>query len=324
MRILLHILGILILILLGTMGYLLIEKMVFIDALYQSVITITTVGFKEVKPFSQTGKIFTIFYLIFGLGFVSYTILTIGQRVFEITLFSFLTRRRKRGLRKMEDHFIICGFGRLGQFVSKELEKEKKKFIVIEKEPEGIDVLKGKNYAFIEGDAREEEILIKAGVKKAKGIACLLGNDADNLYVIFTAKELSPNILIVSKAEDEFSYKKLVKAGAHRVILPYEEGGIKIAQTLLRPSLLEFVDFIVQRQHLSLRVEEIEVKDDYEFANKTLKDSGLRQKYGMIAIAIRKEDRMIFNPDPEEVIKPGNVLVLMGEVKNFEKMKLSI
>lgn len=321
MRIFINILGIFLLILLGTIGYVLIENLKFIDALYQAVITITTVGFREVKPLSEPGKIFTIFYLIFGLGFVSYTILTIGQRVFEITLFGFLTRRRKRGLRKMENHFIICGFGRLGQFVARELEKEKKKFIVIEKEPEGIVILKEKNYAFIEGDAREEETLIKAGIKKAKGIACLLGNDADNLYVVFAAKELNPNILIVSKAEDEFSYKKLVKAGAHRVILPYEEGGMKIAQTLLRPSLLEFVDFIVQREHLSLRVEELEVKENHEFSNKPLKDSGLRQRYGMIAIAIRREGKMIFNPAPEEIIKPGDVLILMGEVKDFEKMK---
>lgn len=323
MRIFFNILGIFFLIFLGTLGYILIEHLEFIDALYQAVITITTVGFKEVKPLSHAGKMFTIFYLIFGLGFVSYTILSIGQRIFEITLFGFLTRRRKRGLRKMENHFIICGFGRLGQFVSRELEKEKKKFVVIEKEPEGIEILKEKKYAFMEGDAREEETLVKAGIKKARGIACLLGNDADNLYVVFAAKELSPNILIVSKAEDEFSYKKLVKAGAHRVILPYEEGGIKIAQTLLRPSLLEFVDFIVQREHLSLRVEEVEVKEEQEFSNKPLKDSGLRQKYGMIAIAIRREGKMFFNPAPEEIIKPGDVLILMGEVKNFEKMKNS-
>lgn len=320
MRIFINLIGIIFLIFIGTIGYILIEKINFIDALYQAVITITTVGFKEVKSFSNAGKIFTIFYLIFGIGFVSYTLLNIGQKFFETALFDFLKRRR-RSLRKMEGHFIICGFGRLGQFVSKELEKEKKQFVVIEKDPECVEILREKEYAFIEGDAREEEILLKAGIKKAKGIATLLGNDADNLYVVFTARELNPTIFIVSKAEDEFSHKKLIKAGANRVILPYEEGGIKVAQTLLRPNLLEFVDFIVQRQHLSLRVEEIEVKEGHEFSGKRLKDSGLREKYGMIAIAIRKGDNMIFNPGPEEILNPGDILILMGEMENFEKIK---
>ncbi len=320
MRIFINISGIIFLILIGTIGYILIEKINFIDALYQTVITITTVGFREVKPLTNVGKIFTIFYLIFGLGFVSYTILNIGQKFFETTLFDFLTRSR-RSLRKMEGHFIICGFGRLGQFVSKELEREKKEFIVIEKSPECIEILREKGYAFIEGDAREEEILLKAGIKRAKGIATLLGNDADNPYIVFTARELNPRILIVSKAEDELSYKKLIKAGANKVILPYEEGGIKIAQTLLRPNLLEFVDFIVQRQHLTLRVEEIEIKEDHEFSGKKLRDSGLREKYGMIAIAIRKGDNMIFNPGPEEILNPGDIIILMGEIKNFEKIK---
>lgn len=320
MRIFINLVGIIFLIFIGTIGYILIEKINFIDALYQTVITITTVGFREVKPLSNSGKIFTIFYLIFGLGFVSYTILNIGQKFFEATLFGFLTRRR-RSLRKMEGHFIICGFGRLGQFVSKELEKEKKQFVVIEKDPQCIEILRERGYSFIEGDAREEETLLKAGIKKAKGIAVLLSSDADNLYVVFTARELNSNIFIVSKAEDELSYKKLIKAGVNKVILPYEEGGIKIAQTLLRPNLLEFVDFIVQRQHLSLRVEEIEVKKEHEFSGKTLKDSGLREKYGMIAIAIRKGENMIFNPGPEEILNPGDILILMGEIKNFEKIK---
>ncbi len=314
------VIGLFLVITAGMAWYILFEGMGIIDAFYMAVITITTVGFKEVKPLSNPGKVFTAIYIFVSLGFISYSLLSIGERFFENTVINIFLRRKMREIEKLKDHYIVCGYGRLGRFVVRELQKRGKALVVIDRDPEAISELEDKGIPYIEGDAREEEVLIKAGVKRARGIACLLESDADNLYVIFTARELNSDIFIVSRAESELGVGKMRKVGADKVILPYEEGGIKIAQTLLRPSLLEFFDLIIQRDHVSLEVDELIVKEGSRFIGKSLKDSGIRKDYGMIAIAIRKGERIIFNPDPDLVIEKGDILILMGEREMFEKL----
>ena len=304
----------------GTLWYHFMEGMKFIDAFYMAVITITTVGFREVKPLSPEGKLFTVFYLFLGLGFISYSFFSIGERIFEGTLKNMLERRKMREIEKLRDHYIICGFGRMGRFAVRELLKKKVPMVVVDNSQDAVEELKEKGIPYILGDARLEEVLISAGIERARAIACLLRSDADNLYTVFTAKELNPEIFVVSRAEDEISCKKLLKAGADKVILPYEEGGVKIAQTLLRPTLLEFFDLIIQKEHVPLEVDELRLTSSSQFLGKTLKDSGIRQKYGMIAIAVRKKGNIIFNPDPELVLEEGDSLILIGERKMFEKL----
>ncbi|MEO0198326.1 MAG: potassium channel protein [candidate division WOR-3 bacterium] len=304
----------------GTIGYHLIEQMSWLDALYMAVITISTVGFQEVKPLSDAGKFFTIVYVIFGLTFVSYNIFNIGQLFFENTIVNFLTRKNT-GAKGMKNHYIICGFGRIGSIVARELHRKGQKFVIIEKDPERIKILQDKEYPFIEGDATEEETLIKAGIKEARGVACALNADADNLYVTLTAKELNPNILIISRAENENSVKKILKAGATRVITPYEEGALKIAQFLTDSETLDLVDFFIKSQHLSFIIKDIEVDEKSELAGKSLRECRLREKYGALVIAIKRNDKTIINPSPDEVIKAKDTLVVIGDPTMIEKMK---
>lgn len=321
-KIFLFVSGFLLILLIGATGYSTIEKMTLLDSIYMAVITISTVGFKEVHPLSPQGKIFTICYLLFGLTFVSYAIFNVGRLLFENTIDQIFIGRRKKGEKIMEKHFIVCGFGRIGSIVARELHKRKQKFIVIEKDPEKIRILEEKGFPYIEGDATNEEVLHLANIKKARGIACTLREDADNLYTALTARELNPEILIVSRAENESSVKKLMKAGVTKVITPYEEGAVKIAEFLLNRDTIELVDFIINTEHLSYAIKEVTIPENSSLAWKNLREAGLRKNFGILVIGIKREDGTIFNPSPDEVLKPGDILIIIGEVPNLEKFVL--
>ncbi len=308
-------------ILFGTFFYMYIEGWRdFVESFYMSIITLTTVGYREVRELSTKGRIFTSFYILFGLGFFYYAFFTLFEVVFKRTSFVWYKSKMENKIKKLKNHYIVCGFGRMGSYTVNRLLLEKKDFVVIENNPEAISELKEREILFIEGDAREEEILIKANIKNAKAIASLLPDDADNLYVIITAKELNPDIFIVTKASDKDGERRLTKAGAHRVILPYEEAGSKIALSLLRPNLREFIELAHRGTHLEYQVEEVYIDEKSPFNNKSLKDSGLRKDYGMIALGIVKKGKLIFNPEPEIKIEKGDVLILLGEREKFEKL----
>ncbi len=312
--------GLIAVIVAGTLGYHFIENISLLDSIYMSVITVTTVGYKEVKPLSSYGKIFTVFYILGSIGFISYSLFSLGEKFFEKAFRGILLRRRKK-VKGMKNHYIVCGFGRLGHFVVRELSKNGVPFVVVDNNPEVLEELRERNIPFVEGDAREEEVLINAGIKSAKAIACLLDSDADNLYLVFMARDLNKSIFIVSRAEDTVGYKRIVRAGADKVILPYEEGGVKIAYTLLRPTLLEFFELAIHRELLSLELDEIEVDETMPFCGKNLIESGIRENYGLMVIAIKRGEKTFFNPDPKMVIQKGDTLILMGERPGFEKMK---
>ncbi len=312
--------GFFLIVLVGVCGYHFIEGFGLLDSLYMSVITITTVGYREVKPLSQVGKVFTVFYIFGSLGYISYAFFSLGERFFEETFRNISLRRRRGKLKGLENHFIVCGYGRIGHFVVRELEKSGESFVVVDNNPEVLEDLKEKGIPFVEGDAREEEVLLRAGIKNARAIACLLETDADNLYVVFTAKDLNKNIFVVSRAEDILGYKRLLKAGADKVVLPYEEGGMKIAYTLLRPSLLEFFELAVQRELIPLELDQVRVDGSMDFCGKRLRDSNIRGRYGVMVIAIKRGEETHFNPDPDMVIEEGDVLILMGEREGFERL----
>ncbi len=305
---------------LGTLGYRIIEGWNFIDSFYMSVITLTTVGFREVYPLSNNGKIFTSLYILFGLGFFYYAFFTLFEFVFKRTSFVWYKRTMESKIKKLKNHYIVCGFGRMGSYTVNRLLQERKDFVVIENNPELINELREREILFIEGDAREEDILLKANIKNAKALASLLPDDADNLYVIITAKELNPKIFIVTKASDKDGERRLLKAGAHRVILPYEEAGSKIALSLLRPNLREFIELAHKGTHLEYQVEELYIDEKSPFKDKTLRESGLRREYGMIAVGIVKKGKLIFNPEPDTKIEKGDILILLGEKEGFEKL----
>jgi voltage-gated potassium channel len=303
----------------GTVGYMLLEGWSFFDALYMTVITITTVGYGEVHQLSKEGRLFTVFLIILSFGVVAYIVGSTSQTIIAGQLRKILGRRKlEKRVKKLKDHFIICGYGRIGSFIAREFYEEGVPFVVVEKSSETIKLIEENEFPYVEGDADEDEILIRAGAEKAKGLIAAVQSDADNLYITLSARSLNPNLFILSRADDAAAEKKLLSAGANRVVSPYLMGAARIVNAVLRPNVVEFVDLVVQRKHLELQLEEVAVEDDNRFKGKPLRDSGIRRDLGLIVVAIKKESgKMVFNPSSETIIEKGDILIVLGERKQL-------
>jgi voltage-gated potassium channel len=315
---------ILIIILIGVLGFHIIEGWPFLDCLYMTVITIFTVGFREVHQLSPLGQIFTIFIILSGVGTAIYAFTQLAEIVTGGGLKKFFRRKTmEKKLYNLKDHYIICGFGRMGTIVKERLEEEKLPFVVIEKDEEKIEELKQtSDCPFIDGDATSEEILIKAGVKKAKGLAALLPTDADNLYLVLTAKQVNPSVFVLSKAMDEEAEKKILQIGANKVVSPYKCSGLRIAQGLIRPTLVEFMDLIIRRKELSLYIEEFIVKKDTLISSRSLIESNIRKTSNVIVVAVKKPGKdIVFNPSPDTRIETGDILLVLGDKKAIDKFE---
>ena len=301
------------LILVDTIGYMVIEKAHLFDALYMTVISITTVGYTEVFTLSPLGKLFTIWVIFSGLGTFFYIIGKIAESTFEGNIRSILGRRKMKMLLKMKDHVIVAGFGRMGEHVCRELAQKKVKFVVIENHSERFALAEEHEFDVIMDDATHEEALRKAGVDKAQTFISLLSSDADNIYTVMAVRELHPSISIISRALDSPNEKRLYKVGANSVISPYELGSRRIVNTVIRPNVVDIIDLMTFAPTISISIEELTIKKDSSFAGKKIKDSGFRENYNIIVIAIRRSDKMIFNPNPNEDILAGDILILVGE-----------
>jgi voltage-gated potassium channel len=314
--------------LIGTIGFHVIEGWSFLDCLYMTVITIFTVGFKEVRVLSPQGQIFTIFVILGGVGTAIFAFTKIAEIAFEGGINKFWRRKRmEKKLKNLKDHYIICGHGRMGKIVRERLEEEKLPFVVIDnKEEQQEDPKQTSSCLFIEGDATHEDILTKAGIKKAKGLAALLPTDADNLYLVLSAKLINPSLFIFSKAMDEEAERKILQIGANKVVSPYKLSGLKIAQGLIRPTLVDFMDLIIRREELSLYMEEFAVKKDSEIVNHNLIECDIRRKANVIVVAMKKPGKDIeFNPSPNSKINAGDILLVLGDknaVNQFENIYL--
>ena len=307
----------------GVAGYMVIEGWGVFQALYMTVITITTVGYGEVYGLSEKGRVFTIFLIIAGFGIMAYIVTTLTQAIIAGQIRAALGRKKlKKMIKKLKDHYILCGFGRIGSVMAKELAKEGVPFVIVERDPEVIKALEEEGYLFLEGDATDDRVLLEAGIKRAKGLVATVSSDADNLYITLSARSLNPDLFILSRADDPDAERKLLTAGATKVVSPYIMGATRMANVLLRPNVVDFIELVVQRKHLELQMEEIEVEDDSLFKGKTLKDSGLRDEFGVIVVAIKRAGmEMIFNPSPEERIERGDILILLGERKNLDRLE---
>ncbi len=313
-----------IIILIGIAGFHIIEGWPLLDCLYMTVITIFTVGFREVRQLSPLGQIFTIFIILGGVGTAIYSFTKIAEIALEGGLKKFLRRKTmEKKLRNLKDHYIICGFGRMGTIVKERLEEVKLPFVIVENDEEKIEELKQTSGClFIEGNATYEEILIKAGVKKAKGLAALLPSDADNLYLVLTAKQVNPSVFVLSKAMDEEAEKKILQIGANKVVSPYKCSGLRIAQGLIRPTLVEFMDLIIRRKELSLYIEEFIVKKDTLINSRSLIESDIRKTSNVIVVAVKKPGKDIaFNPSPETKIETGDILLVLGDKEAIDKFE---
>jgi voltage-gated potassium channel len=315
-------------ILIGTIGFHVIEGWSFLDCLYMTIITIFTVGFKEVRKLSPQGQIFTIFVILGGVGTAIFAFTKIAEIAFEGGINKFWRRRKmEKELKNLKDHYIICGHGRMGKIVRERLEEEKLPFVVIDNKEEKLEELKQTNRCpFIEGNAKQEDILIQAGLKKAKGLAALLTTDADNLYLVLTVRLINPSIFVLSKALDDEGERKILQIGANKVVSPYRLSGLKIAQGLIRPTLLDYMDLIIRRKELPLYMEELVVKKDSKIVNRDLAECDIRRTANVIVVAMKEPGKDIeFNPSPNTKIKTGDILLVLGDknaVNQFEKIYL--
>lgn len=294
-------------------GYILIEHVSLSDALYMTIISITTVGYTEVFTLSPQGRLFTIWVIISGLGTFFYIVTKMAESVFEGNIRRILGRRKLKMIGKLKDHVIVVGYGAMGEHVCRELEHRKVKFIVLDKTPARFALAEELGYNVLLGDATHEEALEKAGIDKARTFISLLSSDADNIFTVMAVREMNEGICIIARALDAANEKRLYKVGSNRVISPYELGSRRIVNTVVRPNVVEFLDVMTYSPKIALSIEEITISETSPFAGKKIKDSGLRENYNSMVIAIKRQEEMFFNPPGEQDIKADDILILVGE-----------
>ena len=309
--------------LLGTTGYALIERWSIWDAFYMTVITITTVGYREVHPLSRAGEAWTVVVLLTGVGtfFFSFTLF--------MTLLSegrWTERRARRRLARMlddlTDHFILCGFGRMGEIIAREFARHRVRFVVIERNPERSHLATEQGYLAVEADASNEDVLRRVRIDRARGLVAAVSTDAENVYTVLSARLMKPDLFIVGRAETDDARTKLTRAGADRVISPYHIGGVQLAQTALRPAVVDVVQLATSSENLDLNFEQVHIAERSSLAGRNLLDAGLRQRFGVVVVGIRRADgRMEFNPEPETAIRAGDDLVVLGRADNLKDLE---
>ncbi len=320
----------LLVLLLGVFWYKAVEGLSLLDATYMTVVTISTVGFKEVQPLDTSGRIFTLFLIIAGLTVMTYTLGAVGRVIIEGSIQRYLGRQRMmREVEHLNNHYLVCGHGRMGAILCEELQREGVDFVVIEGDPVVAEKLVEQGYLVVEGDATEDAVLETAGVGRAKGLVAVVSNNVDNLYITLSAREMSqadnPGLYILSRATDKSASEKITRAGADRVISPYTIGGMRIVQALLRPSVYDFVDVATQTSGMDLMFEELTITQGSRLGGVAIKDSGIRKSYDVIVIGIKKPSgQMVFNPGPEVIIEINDQLIVLGDRSQMKRLETTI
>jgi voltage-gated potassium channel len=307
----------------GTVGYTLIEGWGILEALYMTVITITTVGYGEVRPLSQGGVAFTMILILTSVGMVAFIVVGLARIMVEGEIRKIFGRRKlEKKIGNLRDHYIVCGYGRIGNYICRELSETPRPFVVVEKDPEVTQRLEEENYFYINGDATDDEVLCMAGIEFAKYLVAAVASDADNLYITMTARQLNPDLYILSRATDESAQKKLLTAGANKVILPYLIGAHRMAMALIQPTVVDFMEIATRRRSLELQLEEIKVQRVDQIPSPLLRDSGIRSDLDLIVVGIKKESgKMVYNPSSEAQIEIGDTLIILGERKNLDRLE---
>ncbi len=306
----------------GTSGYVIIEGWSALESFYMTVITISTVGFREVRELSSQGKIFTVFLIFFGMGVIAYILKNSAQLMIEAQIKYIIGRSRlEKRLKSLKDHYIICGFGRIGKVIVEELVYNKVPIAVIEGQKEVVEPLQDLEIPFVLDDATNESALLKAGIERAKGLVAVVKSDADNLFIVMSARSLNPKLFILARAGDENTERKLLRAGADKVVSPYLIGGKKMAHTILRPAVADFIEFTTHERKMGLELEELKVGPASKIKGVTLIDSGIRKDMDVIIVAIKKIDgNMQFNPSPNTVIEEGDILIALGKRDDLNRL----
>ena len=305
----------------GAVGFFLIENFTLLDSFYLATETVTTVGYGDVTPKSAGGRIFAILFMLIGVGTVLYALTVLAQAIIQSEIFEALEARRKnKEMEKLENHYIVCGGGRVGRRIIRALQKEKCPFVLIERDEKKVAEFDKKGMHLLLVDATLEENLIRAGVKRAKGLASCLPDDADNVYVVLTARGLNKNIHIVARTVEEQAEPKLIRAGANRVVAPTIIGSLAMARALLKPAIADFMDTIVA-EHLDLVFEELVVGDKSPYAGKRLLETNISRELNLIVMAIRRENgELFFHPVGETRINEGDLLIAVGNADSMRKL----
>lgn len=311
----------------GTIGYAAIEGWTISESLYMAVITLTTVGFGEVKPLSPTGQHFTILFLVVSIATVGLSISTVISYLFEGQVVSAMRERRmEKKLGRMKNHYIVCGAGDIGREVVHEFRRSGTPFVVVERDPDHSELAEAGETVFVVGDATEEAVLTQARIEKAAGLVAVLPSDADNVFVTLTARQMQPHLNIIAKGTDEYATAKLMRAGANRVITPAKIAGRRIAASILRPTVVSFLDVIVDDTELSMRMEEFAVSGDSPLADKTLREAEIGQHTGVIVLAITDQFGNTRNDATRDGLSsvrilPGDRIIGLGSVEQLEKLE---
>jgi len=307
----------------GTAGYVLIEGWPVWDAFYMTVITVTTVGYREVYSLTRAGQAFTVLLIVTGVGTVLYAVTLVAAMIVEGGLHHrFEQRRRTRMIDELRDHFILCGSGRIGSIIAAELRRQAVPFVVVERDPGRLHAVLARGDLAVEADASREEVLLHVGIEHARGLIAAVGTDAENVYTVLTARGLRPDLYIVARAETEDADRKLLRAGADRVISPYEIGAVQMAQTALRPAVVDFISLATSSENLELAMEQIAIGPNTAFAGRSIIEANLRQRYGVIVVGIRRASgRMEFNPAPDVVMEAGDQLIVLGRTDSLNEME---
>jgi voltage-gated potassium channel len=308
----------------GTAGYYFLEEdYSLFDSLYMTVITLTTVGYEEVHPLSTRGRVFTIFLLLGGV----FTIFTVAGEVVRTIISGEVQgvlgrRRMEHSLAGLKNHLIICGYGRMGKLVCWEFSKQGLPFVVIDRREEMLRDFGLAHGIALPGDATSDEDLKRAGVERARALVTVASSDADNLYITMSARLLNERLFIVARAEAEPAEQKLLRAGANRVVSPYAIGGFRVAQAVLRPTVLDFIELATRTEHLDLQIEEAQVGAGSRLAGATLRASNLRQELGIIIVAIKKgAGHVQYNPTGDAVMEAGDTLIALGHRQHLDQLE---
>lgn len=307
----------------GAAGFHFLEGWPWFDGLYMTLITMTTVGYGETHPLSPTGRVFNAFVIVAAVISGGFLVASFTQAMLEFELTKYLGRRRmEREIAKLHDHYIICGAGRVGRTVSRELRARGVPVVIIERDAERAAWAVQQNVPVILGTGHSEETLKQARIEQARGLVAAVTSDADNLYIVLTASGMRPELKIIARASEEEAIPKLLRAGAHQVLSPYHFIGHRIVQLLLRPNVLDFIDTAIGSERLDIQIEEVRVPEGSRLAGQSLAQADIRQAAGVLILALKRADgRLVFNPAPDTVIEPSDCLIAIGSTDHLQKLE---
>lgn len=305
----------------GTLGFHLIEGWSLTDSLYVTVQTVTTVGYGDITPQSSRGRVFATIFMIMGVGTVAYALSSAIQTIVQSEMVAaFGARRRYREMNKLRQHFIICGAGRVGSHIIRDIERAGSPFVVIEKNAQKVSALAERGVFVLVRDATLEETLREAGVERARGLVACLPDDAENVYVVLTARDLNRDLHIVARAVEEQAEAKLIRAGANRVVAPTLIGSHRMAQALMKPAVHDFIDSITEANP-DLELEQVEVKPASPLAGRKLRFTNIRSELDIVIVSIRRRSgQVLFNPTGDTIIESGDVLIAIGRLDSLARL----